>query len=278
MSEAEQIVAGYAALSGAHTKTAPGPEQMGGKGLIFAPHPDDECIVAALPLRLQREAGLDITVVPVTLGSKTERRAERREELAAACAVLGFTIADLAAQGLSDVNPVTRSSQPIYWDGMVGKVAQLISRLQPTVLFVPHRLDGHATHIGTHHIVLEALARQAADFTAHVAFTEFWQPQADPNLLVECSPEDLTRIVTGLMCHRGEVARNPYHRTLPAWMIDNARRGAEVVGGFGAQAEAIGFATLYQFGLWAGGDYRPVAADILLPADHSAASLFKLAA
>lgn len=278
MSEAEQIVVGYAALCGARAKAAPAPEALGGKGLIFAPHPDDETIIATLPLRLQREAGLDMAVVPVTFGSKAERRDERRQELAAACAMLGFTLEEVAAQGFTDVKPETRSSQPIYWDGIVGKVTQLLAKTAPTIIFVPHRLDQHPTHVGTHHLVLDALARLPQDFTTRLVFTEFWQPQADANLLVECAPDDLTTIVAALMCHQGEIARNPYHRALPAWMIDNARRGAESVGGFGAQAEPIGFATLYQFGVWEQGAYRTAAADILLPADYSAASLFKLAA
>ena len=37
---------------------APAPEAAPGHCLIFAPHPDDECIVGALPLRLKQEAFL----------------------------------------------------------------------------------------------------------------------------------------------------------------------------------------------------------------------------
>jgi hypothetical protein len=67
----------------------------------------------------------------------------------------------------------------------------------------------------------------------------------EPNLLIECPPDDLALLVEALACHAGEVARNPYHLRLPAWMIDNVRRGAERVFGPGAPAPAFPFGTLY---------------------------------
>ena len=73
--------------------------------LVFAPHPDDECIVGALPLRLRQEAGWRVTNIAVTLGSKQDRRAERWTELGAACDVLGFDLRLLAADGFEQVKP-----------------------------------------------------------------------------------------------------------------------------------------------------------------------------
>lgn len=276
MTEAAEWVQAYARLSGAEAKVQPKTVMLDGLSiLLFAPHPDDECIVGALPLRLQREAGATVNVAPVTFGSNPQRRAERRAELAAACSTLGFTIADLAAQGFSAVTAETKASQQILWDGMVGKTAQLLQRLKPQIIFLPHRADAHPTHIGTHHLVMDTLARLPADFTTILAFTEFWHPQADANLMVISTPEDVTQLVAALMCHAGEIARNPYHRTLPAWLIDNARRGAETIGGFGEKGFGLGFATLYRFGRWERGAFSP-APNIVLPADHSAASLLAL--
>ena len=68
----------------------PAPSANAPVALIFAPHPDDECIMGAWPLRLLREAGLRVVNVAVTLGSNLERRAGRWEELQAACSWLGF--------------------------------------------------------------------------------------------------------------------------------------------------------------------------------------------
>ncbi len=41
--------------------------------MIFAPHPDDECIIGALPLRLGREAGFKVVNVAVSQGSSLKR-------------------------------------------------------------------------------------------------------------------------------------------------------------------------------------------------------------
>src|SRR5579862_4167126 len=58
--------------------------------LIFSPHPDDECIVGGLALRLLRESKWNVINVAVTLGSKKERQPARRRELQNSCASLGF--------------------------------------------------------------------------------------------------------------------------------------------------------------------------------------------
>jgi hypothetical protein len=75
----------------------------------------------------------------------------------------------------------------------------------------------------------------------------------DPNLMVEISPEDLTDMVTATTFHVGEVQRNPYHLLLPAWMMDNVRRGTELVGGQGGVAPDYTFAALYRLSKWSQG-------------------------
>ena len=61
--------------------------------MFFAPHPDDECISGGIALRLLRQAKARVINVPVTLGSKRERQAERFQELQNACRYLGFELA-----------------------------------------------------------------------------------------------------------------------------------------------------------------------------------------
>jgi hypothetical protein len=50
------------------------------------------------------------------------------------------------------------------------------------------------------------------------------------------------------------VERNPYHLLLPAWMMDNVRRGGEVAGGQGGAAPDFAFAALYRIRKWKGGE------------------------
>ena len=60
-------------------------------------------------------------------------------------------------------------------------------------------------------------------------------------------------LITALTFHAGEVRRNPYHLSLPAWMADNVRRGAELVCGQGGSAPDFTYATLYRLRRWANG-------------------------
>jgi hypothetical protein len=79
---------------------------------------------------------------------------------------------------------------------------------------------------------------------------------ADPNLMVEVKHEDVADLITALTFHVGEVQRNPYHLSLPAWMMDNVRRGSELVGGQGGAAPDYPFATLYRLRRWAQGGFE----------------------
>src|SRR5947199_10581056 len=72
----------------------------------------------------------------------------------------------------------------------------------------------------------------------------------DPNLMVEISARDLTDLITATTFHIGGVKRNPYHLLLPAWMLDNVRRGSELVGGQGGAAPDFTFAALYRLRRW----------------------------
>jgi N-acetylglucosamine malate deacetylase 1 len=221
--------------------------------LIFAPHPDDECIVGAWPLRLQREAGLRVVNVAVTLGSNRERRAGRWEELQAACGWLGFGLELPAPGGLENINPQARQAAPGVWQDAVKVVAGVLERYRPSTLFFPHELDANSTHRGTYYLVREALQAMPVEFTCQVVETEFWGAHPQPNIMVESSVDDVADLIAALSLHVGEVRRNPYHVGLPAWLQDNVRRGAELVGGQGGAAPDYAFATLYRLSRWARG-------------------------
>jgi N-acetylglucosamine malate deacetylase 1 len=231
------------------TKISPGAPKV----LIFSPHPDDECITGGLALRLLREAKWNVINVAVTLGSKRERRAARLRELQNACASLGFGLIVPDKYGLERINPETRKQNRAHWRAAVKVVARTLTEHQPRVIFVPHEHDGHETHIGTHFLVLDALNTLPRDFKCHVVETEFWRQMTEPNLLVESSANNVAAMVAALACHVGEVRRNAYHARLPAWMMDNVRRGAEMVGGQRGAAPDFTFATIYRLRKWKSG-------------------------
>jgi LmbE family N-acetylglucosaminyl deacetylase len=224
--------------------------------LIFSPHPDDECIIGGLALRFQREAGMRIVNVAVTQGSNKARQEGRWRELTDACNYLGFELVRTAPGGLEGINVKTRESDRTRWGHSVAIIADIITRHAPAAVFFPHATDWNSTHVGTHYLLADALAQLPADFSCHVLETEFWGAMADPNLMVELTAADVGDLMAALSFHVGEVQRNPYHLLVPAWMQDNVRRGAELVGGQGQGAPPFTFCTLYRHRLWVDGGFR----------------------
>ena len=177
-------------------------------------------------MRLKEECGIRIWVVPVTLGSRMDRRAARARELRAACRTLGFGVRFLATE------------EP------AAELPAVLAALRPVAVFLPHAKDGHPTHRATHRLGVAAL--DAAGGIFRVVETEYWHPLEHPNLMVSAGEEQVGTLCEALSCHKGEVARNDYAARLPAWMIDNVRRGAELLGGAGSAAPEMAYATLYR--------------------------------
>jgi LmbE family N-acetylglucosaminyl deacetylase len=245
------------------------------RALIFSPHPDDECIIGGLALRLLREAGMRVVNVAVTQGSNKARQAARFDELRAACEYLGFNLVQTARGGLENINVKTRTGDPAQWRKSVETIAAIVADQRPAVVFFPHDADWNSTHVGTHYLLTDALARQAADFACYVVETEFWGAMAAPNLTVESTAEDVAEMMTALSFHIGEVQRNPYHLLLAPWMQDNVRRGGELVGGQGGAAPDFLFCTLYRLRRWREGQLQPTyAGGRSLPATVNASTLF----
>ncbi len=211
--------------------------------LIFAPHPDDECIMGLLPLRLMAEANANIIDVAVTLGSNLQRRQERRQELTDACKYLHWGIHICGKEGFDNVRLSTKRTDSQYWNTCVQEIADILNQYKPFAIFVPHTDDWNATHIGTSYLVGDAAEK--AKYDGIVINTEYWGGIKEANLMVEASEEYIACQMQALARHVKEVERNDYHLRLPAWMSDNVRRGAELVGGQGQAAPKFNFATLY---------------------------------
>jgi LmbE family N-acetylglucosaminyl deacetylase len=187
------------------------------KLIILAPHPDDECLMGSLALRMKEEFQTEVAVIPFTYGSKVERRAERKQELENALAILGFTLLDPRAEGVSDE---LRESD----------VVKAFQDYGPDAVIAPHALDGHPAHQRASSIATVAVKKYAhsSKKRVHVFYSEFWQSMEKPNFILPISKTHLATLGRALMAHVGEVSRNPYHLTLPAWAMDQIRRGSEM--------------------------------------------------
>lgn len=245
-------------LAAARSRAQPALPEKTPRVAIFSPHPDDECIIGALPLRLLRQNRVKIFNIAVTQGSRKDRQAPRFQELRRACEYLGFEVVQTRPGGLEKIKPETRQQESDYWRECVQVIVDIMQNLAPDIIFVPHKDDWNSTHIGTHYLIMDALGAMPDTFSCTVIETEYWQPMPDPNWMVECRPELLADLITGLTFHEGEVARNPYHLALPAWMQDNVRRGSELVGGQGEAAPDFLFATLYRVSRWRNGEMAPL--------------------
>lgn len=265
-------LARFAALLGnpPDRQSAPAPEAAPGHGLVLAPHPDDECIVGALPLRLRQEAGWRITAVAVTLGSQPSRREARWAEFEQACAVLGFDPLALGGRGLTDVRADSPDREPERWQLHVDTLADLLAATRPALVLAPHALDDNPSHRGVHCLATDALAQARIDTV--LAETEFWSTQAAPNALVQTGLADTARLIAALECHAGEIARNPYHLRLPAFLADSVRRGGELVLGAGAAPPDFAFATLYRLTAYRAGQPTAELPRRVYPADQALSS------
>jgi N-acetylglucosamine malate deacetylase 1 len=261
-----EMVAGYAKAfrdgkqipNGAYAAPSrPSISEDAPKALIFSPHPDDECIIGGLALRLLKESGVRVMNVAVTQGSNLDRQAGRLEELQAACHYMGFGLIQTGERGLEGINPGRRDNDPESWAKDVQVIARILQDQNPSIIFVPHLTDWNSTHIGVHWLVMDALATLPATFETCIVETEYWGAMSAPNLMVASSEEDVTEMVTGTSFHVGEVTRNPFHLLHPAWMQDNVRRGSELVGGQGKAAPDFSFATLYRANYWADKQLNP---------------------
>src|SRR5258706_5858649 len=79
-------------LGGFAMPVHPNPVPDAPRALIFSPHPDDEVIIGALPLRLLRELRWNVINVAVTHGSSKARHAERWRELESCCHYIRFRL------------------------------------------------------------------------------------------------------------------------------------------------------------------------------------------
>lgn len=222
------------------------------KVLLFSPHPDDECIIGLLPLRMMNELGMKVVNVPVTFGSNEIRRSERARELSAACNYLGWEI----HQEHPDLRPLE-----------ISDVVKILTEHQPAAIFFPHEKDWNSRHISTNQLIFDALKLMPESFSCLVVETEYWGAMSDPNLMVEADVESLASLVAATSLHTEEVRRNPYHLSLPFWMQDNVRRGSELVGGQGETAPTFTFATLYRIRRWQEAGIKPYTnAQTIIPA------------
>lgn len=222
--------------------------------LLCSPHPDDEALVGAFALRAKKENKEKVKVVncAITLGSDISKRKKRFKELRSSCNVLDF---ELEIPGFPDelgfdnVSPQFKKINPEQWNLKVQNLLKIFQKVKPDFLIIPHSKDWHITHKGTNALAIDT-AREYLKFNPErnivLIETEYWQPMENPNLIIGVSAATEALLVTAIAEHRGEVNRNAYHLKHPARMIDNVRRGSEIILGKGSKSCNFLFGELYR--------------------------------
>jgi len=226
---------------------------------IISPHPDDECITSSLALRMAAENNCKVVNVAATLGSKEERKLERLEELTKACEHLEIELLVLHED----------------WKMKVRELKSLIQKYHPSIILAPHAHDLHPTHVKTSKLLQESLKGLKKE-SFIIAWSEYWGQLKKPNLLVEV-PRDILKLqLEALTMHEGEVSRNPYHLRLPGWMMDNVRRGSEVIQGTSSESPNFAFGILYQLQLYQNEKFKDLKIKPILSYKENLAQIFKL--
>jgi len=201
------------------------------KILMVSPHPDDECLMAGYALRAQEEWGAEVHVVPFSYGSNTERRPERLKELKAALEVLRFRWVDPRTDPF--LNRLTMT-----------EFVKAYQSVQPDVILSPHPDDHHPAHIAAANMVrdlrvaMKALSAKEGISKKEPIWiqTEYWKQNAEPDYFLPLSADHVICMGRALQKHEGEISRNPYHLSLPAWLMDQSRRAQEVMGAYGEES------------------------------------------
>lgn len=140
----------------------PTPRELAASALVFAPHPDDETLGCGGTMIRKQQAGATVGVAFMTDGershpgppfSASSLGALRRREAIAATGELGVSPAHLHFFGYRDGALAEERAHATE------SVAELVARLRPEEVYVPHSLDGPADHAATTAIVLGALQR-----------------------------------------------------------------------------------------------------------------------
>ena len=119
------------------------------KVLVIAPHNDDEVLgVGGTIARLVAE-GNEVTVCEVTSGDK-KRWEKIYAEAQAAHSILGVSKFECLHLPVVELRTTTTSE-------LNGAFEELVKRIQPNIVFIPHKGDMHSDHQETSNAVMVAL-------------------------------------------------------------------------------------------------------------------------
>ena len=196
--------------------------------MVFAPHPDDECIGCGGTLALlANRPGVEIKVVLVTNGDggaqspELEMGPRREQEMRNALQVLGIDA--LEGMGVLDGRFTLDTALSL-------RINALLDSFKPNWVFLPSPLDYHKDHLLISHVVSEV--SWAHPEVEQLMYFETWCPVPATHTVDITSVMDLK--VEALSMHQTAMKYGDYIRCIQAL---NTYRGLYL--GFGRYAEAF---------------------------------------
>lgn len=176
-----------------------------GRVLVFAPHPDDEAAGPGGALCLHRRQGDPVRVVVATDGvagdpdgryDKQTYTNLRRAESRAGLRELG--VDDVSFWGFPDSCTLSASDIELG----VQHATAAITAMQPDLIYLPWRLEGHPDHHALHTIVVQAMARSG--YRGEAWGYEVWHAMVPDRIL------DITAVVEhkrrAMLAHQSQIA------------------------------------------------------------------------
>jgi len=239
-----------------HTLAAP----HRGAVVNVAPHPDDEILGAGATLLSLRDMGYRIVNLAASLG-KRDRSEQRREEVAAACQVLGFDLVIPNPPAHISLTDDLREAET-YLSQEIRKVVDFEA---PIIVVSPSPHDRHHGHEVVARATRRALELVTESDPPRWWMWGLWADLPLPNIMTLFQDQLLSQLLLAMDHHRGETARNDYTKLIRGRALMNASLGAERVFGFGKEGIACDYAELLTEAVFTSGTWRVGHARLLTP-------------
>jgi N-acetylglucosamine malate deacetylase 1 len=201
--------------------------------LVIAPHPDDETLGCGGTLLKHRYQGdeihwLIITCMCKSQGYSAKQVTQRKRELLKVSNKYGF-----ASVTSLDIPTAKLSTYPE--SSLIRKVAEVLNRIQPNILYVPNRSDVHSDHRVCFDVAVASTKYFRAPFVRKILMyetlseTEFAPPFTEnafvPNTFNNISSFMAEKIAISKL-YKGEVQKHPFPRSVENIRALAAFRGA----------------------------------------------------
>ncbi|MCG1008443.1 PIG-L family deacetylase [Salinicoccus sp. ID82-1] len=198
--------------------------------LVFAPHDDDEVLGAGGAIAKYADEGHDVYICGVTSGPDPEEIETIRSEAKTAHEVLGVKEAFFLHLPMIGLRHMETSE-------INAKIHDVVMRINPEVVFLPHKGDMNFDHAETTYAAMVALrpfnvpALREILVYETLSETEWNTPTVDnlfiPNVYIDIS-STIDKKLEAMECYQSQLRIYPHPRSLEAMRALSMVRGSTI--------------------------------------------------